>query len=96
MTRPTRPVPGPHSRPGGYALAVLALLTCPCHLPVLALLLSGTAAGALLSEHLGAAVEVFSVLFVLFLVAAMRALRAKSRSYSVVGNLDDKTHPEPA
>ncbi|MGR0140746.1 broad-spectrum mercury transporter MerE, partial [Pseudomonas sp. RSP] len=29
-----------------YTWGVLAALTCPCHLPVLALLLSGTAAGA--------------------------------------------------
>lgn len=57
-------------------MGVLALLTCPCHLPILALLLSGTAAGALLSEHMGAALALMSVLFAIFLATALRALRA--------------------
>ena len=64
----------------GYALGVLALLTCPCHLPILALLLSGTAAGALLSEHLVPAAALFSVLFIVFLVTALRALRGNEPS----------------
>lgn len=48
---------------GGYAMALLAVLTCPCHIPVLALVLAGTAAGAFLAEHfvlsLAAATGVF-------------------------------------
>ena len=63
----------------GYAMALLALLTCPCHLPVLALLLSGTVAGAFLAEHFGLALALFSLLFVLFLVAALRLLRKNKR-----------------
>lgn len=59
----------------GYVLGALALLTCPCHLPILALLLSGTSAGAALSEHTGAALATMSILFVLFLASAFRALR---------------------
>lgn len=39
-----------------YTWGVLAALTCPCHLPVLALLLSGTAAGPS-SANIGASLR---------------------------------------
>lgn len=61
-----------------YTWGVLAALTCPCHLPVLALLLSGTAAGAFASEHWSLATLVLTVLFVLFLRAALRAFRKRA------------------
>lgn len=64
-------------RRSGYAMALLALLTCPCHLPILVLLLSGTAAGAFLTEHFWVALGLFSLLFALFLVAALRLLRKR-------------------
>jgi hypothetical protein len=38
--------------PSGYVWGLLAALTCPCHLPLLAVLLAGTAGGAIVSEHL--------------------------------------------
>jgi mercuric ion transport protein len=59
------------------ALTVLAVLTCPCHVPILAVVLSGTAAGAFLSENLVVAVLAFSLLFALFVWAALRAFRAR-------------------
>jgi mercuric ion transport protein len=61
----------------GYAWGVLAALTCPCHLPVLALLLSGTAVGALISDHMGLAVIVGVALFGTFIALAMRAFNAR-------------------
>lgn len=61
-----------------YTWGVLAALTCPCHLPVLALLLSRTAAGAFVSEHWSLATLVLTVLFVLFLRAALRAFRKRA------------------
>ena len=61
-----------------YTWGVLAALTCPCHLPVLAFLLSGTAAGAFVSEHWSLATLVLTVLFVLFLRAALRAFRKRA------------------
>jgi len=61
-----------------YTWGVLAALTCLCHLPVLALLLSGTAAGAMLSAHTGVAALVLAGLFALFLAAALRAFRGRS------------------
>lgn len=65
------------NRRSGYAMALLALLTCPCHLPLLALLLSGSAAGVFLTEHFGVALALFSLLFALSLVAALRLLRKR-------------------
>lgn len=69
--------PATSLRRRGYTWGLLAALTCPCHLPVLALLLSGTAAGAMLSAHTGVAALVLAVLFVLFLAAALRAFRGR-------------------
>jgi mercuric ion transport protein len=60
-----------------YALGFLALITCPCHVPLLALALSGTAAGALLAAHFENAVMLFSVLFMLSLCAAIWVRRGK-------------------
>nr|CAC80082.1 Urf-1 protein [Pseudomonas sp.] len=60
-----------------YTWGVLAALTCPCHLPVLALLLSGTAAGAFVSEQWSLATLVLAVFFILFLRAALQAFRKR-------------------
>lgn len=49
------------SRWRAYTWSVLAALACPCHLPILALLLSGTVAGALLAEHLLVAFTLLSI-----------------------------------
>ncbi|WP_291752373.1 broad-spectrum mercury transporter MerE [Limnobacter sp. UBA6514] len=35
----------------GYLWGILAVLSCPCHLPILAIVLAGTSAGAFLGEH---------------------------------------------
>ncbi|MGU2420655.1 broad-spectrum mercury transporter MerE [Burkholderia cenocepacia] len=53
----------------------LAALSCPCHLPIVLLALSGTAAGALVSQHTGTAVVVLLASFVLSLARALRAFR---------------------
>jgi mercuric ion transport protein len=71
-----KPVEQARRRRGSYALMLLALLTCPCHVPILALALTGTAAGALLAEHFEAALGLFSFLFLLSLTAAIRLLRS--------------------
>lgn len=62
----------------GYVWGMLAILTCPCTLPLLTLLLSGTVAGALLSEHQGIASLTLTALFVLFVAAALRAFWDRS------------------
>jgi mercuric ion transport protein len=66
----------PHSsRWRAWLWGALSALTCPCHLPIVLLALSGTAAGALVSQHMGVAVAVLVALFVLFLTRALRAFR---------------------
>ena len=57
-----------------YFVGAIAVLTCPCHLPILLLLLSGTAAGAFLSENLGLAVLVLLPIFLLSAIATWRLL----------------------
>jgi mercuric ion transport protein len=74
---PTAEKPAQTSRVRGYVWGVLAALTCPCHLPVLALLLSGTAAGALMTRYMGLAVIVGLALFATFVVLAMRAFKVR-------------------
>lgn len=47
-----------------YLMAAIAILSCPCHLPILLVVLGGTALGAGLSEHLALAAIALTVLFV--------------------------------
>lgn len=61
-----------------YAWGALAALTCPCHLPILALLLSGTAAGAFISSYLSLAIVALTGLFVLSLAQALRAFQGRT------------------
>ena len=62
------------SRRRGILWGVLAVITCPCHLPVFAVLLSGTALGVLIQEHFAVTLVLLLVLFLLSVRAAMRAL----------------------
>ncbi|HEF4773393.1 broad-spectrum mercury transporter MerE [Burkholderia multivorans] len=59
-----------------YTWGVLAALTCPCHLPVLAAVLASTTAGAFIGDHWGVAAVVLAALFFLFLARAIRAFRS--------------------
>jgi len=58
-------------------MAALAFLTCPCHLPILLLLLSGTAAGTFLSQNLALAFMLLLPVFLLSAVATWRLLDKK-------------------
>ena len=62
------------SRRRGILWGVLAVITCPCHLPVFAVLLSGTALGVLIQENFAVTLGLLLVLFLLSVRAAMRAL----------------------
>lgn len=74
------------SRWGAYVWGGLAVLTCPCHLPLLAAVLAGTTAGGVIGEHRGIAVAAATGLFVLFLTQAIRAFKRRARS------LGDRRH----
>lgn len=57
----------------GFAVA-LAALTCPCHLPLLAVLLAGTALGSYIATNLAPLVAAFGLLFAGALWLAFRQL----------------------
>lgn len=62
--------------------AMLAFLTCPCHLPILIFLLSGTAAGAFLEQNPGRAILLLLPVFALSGIATWRLLSAKETAIS--------------
>jgi len=64
----------------GYATGLFALLTCPCHVPIYIMLLSGTAAGTLLLKNRSIALGLFSMLFLLFVFSTMRLLKKRQDS----------------
>lgn len=57
-----------------YIMGTIAFLTCPCHLPVLLLLLSGTAAGSALAANTGTALLVLLAVFASSAYATWRLL----------------------
>lgn len=75
MNAPDKLPPETRQPVSGYLWGALAVLTCPCHLPILAAVLAGTTAGAFLGEHWGVAALALTGLFVL---AVTRLLRADS------------------
>lgn len=58
----------------------LTLLTCPCCIPIWIALLSGTAAGALISKNLFITVAVFLALFAFFFWKALRSYDRRENS----------------
>jgi mercuric ion transport protein len=60
-----------------YAWGTLTALACPCHLPLLAVVLAGTTAGAALAKHLGIAALALAALFLLALTRAVLAFRSR-------------------
>ena len=73
-TNSTSPVRGVMT----YLMGMLAVLTCPCHLPILLLLLSGTAAGAFLQQNVGLAAILLLSVFLLSGFATWRLLDTKA------------------
>lgn len=61
-----------------YTWGVLAALTCPCHLPILAAVLAGTTFGAFVGDHWGIAAVTLAGLFFLSLARAIRAFRGSA------------------
>ena len=59
-----------------YTWGVLAVLTCPCHLLLLAAVLAGTGVGAFVGDHWGVAALPLTGLF---LVSMIRVLRVFGR-----------------
>lgn len=49
----------------------IAVITCPCHIIILAVLLAGTAFGAFLSNYFIPLIVIFSILFLISLMKAL-------------------------
>ncbi len=64
----------------GYVLLGSALIACPCHLPLIAALLAGTAVGGLITAHLGLVFAALAAYFVLALVLGVRWVASASES----------------
>ncbi|MBS2132271.1 broad-spectrum mercury transporter MerE (plasmid) [Burkholderia thailandensis] len=71
------PDPTASSRPRWrtWMWGALAVLTCPCHLPILIALLSGTMVGAFVTDHVVVALLVLLALFGFALVNALGSAR---------------------
>lgn len=63
-----------------YLMAAVAVLTCPCHLPIWFALLAGTSFGAAASQYVGAAFVATSILFVASAWAALRFFAQQRQS----------------
>ena len=62
-----------------YLLLGLAVVTCPCHLPLLLAILAGTALAGALSQYLAVAFAAFTIIFALSLSYGLRAWRQADR-----------------
>ncbi len=58
----------------GYLYAVITAVICPCHLPLLGLFLSGSAAGVLLAQNFILFAVILGVLTLVSFIAAVRIL----------------------
>src|SRR3546814_49899 len=78
MNSPERLPSETHKPITGYLWGALAVLTCPCHLPILAIVLAGTTAGAFIGEYWGIAALTLTGLFVLSVTRLLRAFKDRS------------------
>lgn len=63
----------------GYLLLGLAAVTCPCHLPILLVVLAGTGLAGALSQHFGLIFLVLSAVFVGSLFLGLRTMKRGER-----------------
>ena len=78
MNTPERLPTETHTPLTGNQSRALAALTCPCHLPILAIVLAGTTAGAFIGEYWSIAALTLTGLFVLSVTRLLRAFRGRS------------------
>ncbi len=70
-----------------YLMAAIAVLACPCHLPIWLALLSGTALAGVISDHVGLAFAALTLLFVVSVWAAVRLFSRNGRDSRFSGSL---------
>ncbi len=88
MNAPDKLPPETRQPVSGYLWGALAVLTCPCHLPILAAVLAGTTAGAFLGEHWGVAALALTGLFVLAVTRLLRAFRGADHDEFAARRMD--------
>ncbi|CAM3433663.1 broad-spectrum mercury transporter MerE [Burkholderia gladioli] len=86
MNSPERLPSETHKPITGYLWGALAVLTCPCHLPILAIVLAGTTAGAFIGEYWGIAALTLTGLFVLSVTRLLRAFKDRSCALPIETN----------
>jgi mercuric ion transport protein len=59
-------------------VVLFAIISCPCHIPLLLVVLSGTSLGLLLAAHTALAVTLLSAAFIASLAVLIRMLRKRS------------------
>ncbi len=89
LAEPARETP----RWRAYAWGVLAVLSCPCHLPLLAVALASTSMGALLSKHEVTAALLLATLFLLALSRALRAFRGNEPNSRPIRSWCNRCNP---
>lgn len=60
--------------------ALITIISCPCHIPILLAVLSGTSLGLLLAAHTVLALILFSLVFGASLAMLLRRLRMARRA----------------
>lgn len=63
----------------GYLLLGLAFVTCPCHLPLLLVVLAGTGLAGALSQYFGVAFLVLTVIFIASLALGLKAIKGSDQ-----------------
>jgi len=75
MSQTNRPCAAYPEKAGrGYVYAVITAIICPCHLPLVGVILGGSAAGALLAQYFVLLAIILGVLTLISFVAAARIL----------------------
>ena len=64
----------------GYLMLGLAFVTCPCHLPILAVLLAGTGAATYFKQNLWTIGGAVTAVFATSLVLGLRWIRSENQS----------------
>jgi len=79
MMKPEQPGSTSPKSLKGYLLLGLAVVTCPCHLPILLAVLAGSALAGVLSQHFGLILLMLSVIFLASLLLGLKALKGSEQ-----------------
>lgn len=78
MNSPERMPVETHKPLTGYLWGALAVLTCPCHLPILVAVLAGTTADAFIGNRWSSAAVALTGLFALSVARLLWAFKGRS------------------